>query len=228
MNISVRDRKELTLQLHAQSLNGLVSKFLFQGRGEYMCTTRYNSAPYNTIFSRTELGADFFQVNSDPVISRHCSNHHTSQLIKHIFFLQCVCKNMLIIIGCVLNCSILRGSKNIIITNIECTDTTWSVYFTGHEKYLQQHYHSKPTDEDRVSQVKTAKIKKSAKEEHKNERNKHNSKNKKGNNKTNKDDPLAALEAMTKTEDFPKFAWLDWWGSSSIHYQLCNMTLNSN
>lgn len=58
-------------------------------------------------------------------------------------------------------------------------------------------------------QVKTASIKKSAKEQHKNEGNKHKSKNIKGNNKTNKDDPLAAMEAMTKTEDFPHFAWLD-------------------
>ncbi|GFG38745.1 hypothetical protein Cfor_02773, partial [Coptotermes formosanus] len=79
----------------------------------------------------------------------------------------------------------------------------------GHEKYLQQHYNSNPTDEDRVSQVKTASIKKSAKEQHKNEENKNKSKNKKGNKKKNKDDPLAALEVMTKTEDFPKFAWLD-------------------
>jgi hypothetical protein len=89
-------------------------------------------------------------------------------------------------------------------------DNIWSVYFPGHEKYLQQHYNSNPTDEDRVSQVKTASIKKSAKEQHKNEENKNKSKNKKGNKKKNKDDPLAALEVMTKTEDFPKFAWLDW------------------
>lgn len=60
-----------------------------------------------------------------------------------------------------------------------------------------------------MSQVKTASIKKSANEQHKNEGNKHKSKNIKGNNKTNKDDPLAAMEAMTKTEDFPHFAWLD-------------------
>jgi hypothetical protein len=60
-----------------------------------------------------------------------------------------------------------------------------------------------------VSQVITAGIKKSAKEQHKNERNKHNSKNKKENNATNKDDPLAALEVKTKTENFPQFAWLD-------------------
>jgi hypothetical protein len=59
-----------------------------------------------------------------------------------------------------------------------------------------------------VSQVKTARIKKSAKE-HKNEGNKHNSKNNKGNSTTNKDDSLAALEVITKTEDFPQFAWLD-------------------
>jgi hypothetical protein len=59
-----------------------------------------------------------------------------------------------------------------------------------------------------VSQAKTASIKKSAKEEHNNEGNKNNSKNKKGKNK-NKDDPLAVLEEITKTEDFPKFAWLD-------------------
>jgi len=39
MNISVKDRKELTLQLHAQSLKGPVSTFLFEGSGEYMCTT---------------------------------------------------------------------------------------------------------------------------------------------------------------------------------------------
>jgi hypothetical protein len=87
-------------------------------------------------------------------------------------------------------------------------DTVGSVCFTGHEKYLQQHYNSSCTDKDRASQAKTASIKKSAKEEHKNQGNKNKSKNKKG-NKNNKDDPLAALEAMTKTEDFPKFAWLD-------------------
>jgi len=39
--------------------------------------------------------------------------------------------------------------------------------------------------------------------------NKHKSNNIKGNNKTNKDDPLAAMEVMTKTEDFPQYAWLD-------------------
>lgn len=60
-----------------------------------------------------------------------------------------------------------------------------------------------------MSQVKTARIKKSAKEQHKNAGNKHKSKNIKGNNKTNKDDPLAAMEVMTKTEDFPQLAWLD-------------------
>lgn len=77
-----------------------------------------------------------------------------------------------------------------------------------------------------MSQVKTARIKKSAKEQNKNEGNKHKSKNIKGNNKINKDDPLGAMEVMTKMEDFPQFAWLDWWGSGSIHYQLCDMTLS--
>jgi predicted RNA-binding protein with PUA domain len=60
-----------------------------------------------------------------------------------------------------------------------------------------------------VSQVKTARIKKSAKEQLKNEENKHKGKNIKGNNKIKKDDSLAAMEAKTKTEDFPQFAWLD-------------------
>jgi hypothetical protein len=60
-----------------------------------------------------------------------------------------------------------------------------------------------------MSQVKTARINKSAKEQHENEGNKHKNKNIKGNNTTNKDDPLAAMEAMTKTEDLPHFAWLD-------------------
>lgn len=93
MNVSVKDRKELTLQLHAQSLKGVVSKFLFEGREEYMCTTWYNSVPYNTVLSRTELDADFLQVNSDSVISTYFSNHHISHLIKHIFSLHRVCKN---------------------------------------------------------------------------------------------------------------------------------------
>ena len=93
MNISVKDRKELTLHLHRQSLKGLVSKFLVEGRGEYICTIYYNSVPYNTLLSRTELDEDFLQVNSDSVISKYFNNHHISHVIKHVFALHCICKN---------------------------------------------------------------------------------------------------------------------------------------
>jgi hypothetical protein len=59
-----------------------------------------------------------------------------------------------------------------------------------------------------VSLAKTTNIKKSTKEQQKNQEKKKKETNK-GSNKNNKDDSLATLEAMTKTEDFPKFAWLD-------------------
>lgn len=79
---------------------------------------------------------------------------------------------------------------------------------TGHEKYLQQNYCVNPRDKDNVSLAKTTNITKSTKEQQKNQENK-KKKAKKGSNKSNKDDSLATMEAMTKTEEFPKFAWLD-------------------
>lgn len=59
-----------------------------------------------------------------------------------------------------------------------------------------------------MSLAKTINIKKSTKEQQKNQVNKKKKTNK-GSNKNNTDDSLATLEAMTKTEDIPKFAWLD-------------------
>jgi hypothetical protein len=59
-----------------------------------------------------------------------------------------------------------------------------------------------------VSLAKTTNVKKSTKEQQKNQVNKKKKTNK-GSNKNNTDDSLATLEAMTKTEDIPKFAWLD-------------------
>lgn len=60
-----------------------------------------------------------------------------------------------------------------------------------------------------MSLAKTANIRKSTKEQQKNQEIKKKKKTNKESNKNNKDDSLATMEVMTKTEDFPKFAWLD-------------------
>jgi hypothetical protein len=87
-------------------------------------------------------------------------------------------------------------------------ETIQSVCSSGHEKYLQQNYCSSPRDKDNVPLAKTTSIKKSTNEQQKNQENKKKKTNK-GSNKNNKDGSLATLEAMTKAEDIPKFAWLD-------------------
>jgi hypothetical protein len=79
---------------------------------------------------------------------------------------------------------------------------------TGHELYLKQKYSPHQKHEDSVALARTASIK-STKEKQKNQENKKKNKRNKVNNKNNKDDSLATLEAMTKTEEIPKYAWLD-------------------
>jgi hypothetical protein len=59
-----------------------------------------------------------------------------------------------------------------------------------------------------VSLAKTTNINKTTKEQQKNQKNNKKKTNEQS-NKNNKEGSPAILEAMTRTEDIPKFAWLD-------------------